>query len=62
MKSLAVIKNYAYTIIANDREKTVYKVGGITLNYLASELVNFEVNKAMIFGLGEPVVILHRSI
>ena len=34
---------------------------GITLNYHASKLVNFEVIKAMIFEQGEPVVNLHTE-
>jgi len=42
--------NYAYTIVhsATGERKTVCKVRGITLNYIASKLVNFEVIKDMI--------------
>jgi hypothetical protein len=40
-------KNYAYKIAnsATWETKTVYKVRGITLNYSASHLVNFDVIK-----------------
>ena len=46
-------KNYAYTLIdtwnvANQTKKTVCKFRGITLNYNASQLVNFDVMKDMI--------------
>jgi len=41
-------KYYAYRLITNEGEKTVCKVSGITLNYHASKLVNFEVIKSMI--------------
>jgi len=36
-------KNYSYRLITNEGEKTVCKVRGITLNYHASKLVNFEI-------------------
>jgi len=43
-------KNYVYKtfISVTKAEKTVCKVRGITLNYNASELVNFETIKEMI--------------
>ena len=44
-------KNYAYKIMDNKNvSKTVCKVRGITLNYNASQLVNFEVIKDMILN------------
>ena len=45
-------KIYAYKIVdsATGERKTVCKVRGITLNYNASHLVNFEVIKDMILG------------
>jgi hypothetical protein len=48
-------KNYAYTIIdtrnaVSQMKKTVCKVKGITLNYNASQSVNFDVIKDMIFN------------
>ena len=46
-------------LINNEGEKTVCKVRGITLNYHASKLVNFELNKAMILGQSESVVNVH---
>jgi len=48
-------KNYAYKIVdsATGERKTVCKVRGITLNYNASQLVNFEVIKDMILGKTE---------
>ena len=42
-------------------EKTVSKVRGITLNYHASKLVNFEVIKTMILRQGESVVNVHTE-
>jgi len=48
-----VPKNYAYSLISNEGEKTVCKFRGITLNYQASKLVNFEVIKTKILGEGE---------
>ena len=53
--------NYAYRLITDEGEKTVCKVRGITLNYHASKLVNFEVIKAMILGHGESVVNVHTE-
>ena len=43
-------KNYAYRIVdsATGERKTVCKVRGITLNYNASHLVNFDVIRDMI--------------
>jgi len=54
-------KNYAYRLITNEGVNSVCKVRGITLNYHASKLVNFEVMKAMILGQGEPVVNVHTE-
>jgi hypothetical protein len=54
-------KNYAFRLITNEGEKTVCKFRGITLNYHASKLVNFEVIKAIILGEGEPVVNVHTE-
>jgi hypothetical protein len=54
-------KNYAYRLITNEGEKTVCKIRGITLNYHASKLVNFEVIKAMILKDGESVVNVHTE-
>jgi len=49
-------KNYAYTLIdtVTGRAATVCKVRGITLNYNAKQLVNFDVINAMILLTGEP--------
>ena len=41
--------------------RKLFKIRGITLNYHASKLVNFEVIKAMILGQGEPVVNFHKE-
>jgi hypothetical protein len=48
--------NYAYKIVnsATGETKTVCKVRGITLNYSASHLVNFDVIKKMILELKTP--------
>jgi len=56
-------KNYAYTVIdtVTGRATTVCKVRGITLNYNAKQLVNFDVTKAMILGTGEPKVTVHTE-
>jgi hypothetical protein len=54
-------KHYAYRQITNEGEKTVCKVRGITLNYHASKLVNFEVIQAVILGQGESVVNVHTE-
>ena len=48
-------------MITNEGEKTVCKIRGITLNYRASNLVKFEVIKAMILGQGESVVNVHTE-
>jgi len=48
-------------LITNEGEKTVCKVRRITVNCHASELVNFEVIKAMILGQGESVVKVHTD-
>ena len=48
-------------MIANEGEKTVCKVWGITLNYHASHLVNFDVNRAMILEEVEPLVNEHTE-
>ena len=49
-------KNYAYSVMAGGtggrEEKTLCKVRGITLNYNASKLVNFERIKDMILRSG----------
>ena len=47
-------KNYAYEVIANESEKTICKVRGITLNYHASQLVNFYAIRAMIWNRVNP--------
>jgi len=56
-------KNYAYTVIGTvtGRAATVCKDRGITLNYNAKQLVNFDVIKAMILGTGEPTVTVHTE-
>jgi hypothetical protein len=54
-------KNYGYRLITNEGEKTVCKVRGITLNYHASKLLNFEEIKAMILGQGVSVVNVHTE-
>ena len=56
-------KNYAYTVIdtVTVRAATVCKVRGITLNYKAKQLVNFEVIMAMILGTGVPTVTVHSE-
>jgi hypothetical protein len=59
-------KNYAYRVVGvgTDASKTVCKVRGITLNYSASQLVNFDVIRDMILKTGEPtpaVVTAHRQ-
>jgi len=48
-------KNYAYRVMigATGEEKTVCKVRGITINYNASKLVNFERIKDMILKSGD---------
>jgi len=56
-------KNYEYRSddTANGRSDTVCKVRGITLNYNASQLVNFVVIRDMILGMGEPTVTEHAE-
>jgi hypothetical protein len=52
-------KNYAYKVYRRDASqlpKTVCKVRGITLNYAASQLVNFNVIREMILT-GEPATV-----
>jgi len=48
-----------YRVITNEGENTVCKVRGLTLNYHASKLVNFEVIRTMIFEQVEPIVNVH---
>ena len=54
-------KNYAYKVIDTEtgRTATVCKVRGITLNYSAKQLVNFDVIRDMILGMEEPTVTVH---
>jgi len=50
-------KNYAYRVVdtVTGDSQTVCKVRGITLNYNATKLVNFEINRDMIFrGMNPP--------
>jgi len=57
-------KNYAYKIVTEgkkEEEKTVCKVRGITLNYNASKLVNFESIRDMILRTGDAVVNVHTQ-
>ena len=56
-------KNYAYTVIdtMTGRTDTVCKVRGITLNYSAKQLVDFDVIKAMNLGTREPTVTVHTE-
>jgi len=58
-------KNYAYSVVTGGTgEKTISKMRGITLNYNASKLLNFERIKDMILRLGdEPqtVIIIHTQ-
>jgi len=59
-----VPKNYAYKLIDTEtgRATTVCKVRGITLNYSAKHLVNFDVIKDMVLETGvEPTVIVHTE-
>ena len=53
--------NYSYKVIhtVTSEVATVCKVRGITLNYSAKQLVNFEVIKAVLLGVGEPTVTVH---
>ena len=56
-------KNYAYKKVdtVKARTDTICKVRGITLNYSAKQLVNFDVIKDMILGLGEPTVMVNTE-
>jgi len=57
-------KNYAYKTYnsATGESKTVCKVRGITLNYSASQFVNFEKIKDMILSKkGDETVIVHTE-
>ena len=55
-------KNYAYKIVTEGGGvKTVCKVRGITLNYNASKLVNFESIRDMILRTGDAVVNVHTE-
>jgi len=46
-------KNYAYSVVDNvtGASHTVCKVSGITLNYNALKMVNFDVTRSMILVL-----------
>jgi len=57
-------KNHAYKVIDNVtvRATTVCKVRGITPNYSAKQLVNFDVIRDMVLETGaEPTVTLHAE-
>jgi len=56
-------KNYVYRIIdtGTGGATTVCKVRGITLNYSAKQLVNFNVIRDMIIGSVEPTVVVHTE-
>jgi len=56
-------KNYAYSVIdtGKGRATTVCKVRGITLNYSAKQLVNFNVIRDMIIGSWEPTVMVYTE-
>ena len=55
-------KNYAYKVVntRTHERKTICKIKGITLNYNASQLVNFEVIRDIILKEG-PVVTVHNA-
>ncbi|KAJ8915407.1 hypothetical protein NQ315_008296 [Exocentrus adspersus] len=57
-------KNYAYKFFAakDNEEKVTCKVKGISLNYAASQLVNFDTIKEMILSPTEPVYITGKNI
>lgn len=57
-------KNYAYKVFStkNQREEIVCKVKGISLNYAASQLINFESIKEMILTPSEPLYITSNHI
>ena len=56
-------KNYAYKIVnkMTDERKTICKIRGITLNYNASQLVNFDVIREMILKDTEGTVTVHTA-
>jgi hypothetical protein len=56
-------KNYAYRVVSGtDVTKTVCKVRGITLNYSASKVVNFDVIRKMVLNDGpRDVVTVHTE-
>jgi len=56
-------KNYAYRVIdtGTGGSTTVCKVRGITLNYSAMHLVNFNVIWDMIIGSWEPTAMVHTK-
>jgi len=56
-------KNFAYRVLdtVNERSKTVCIITGVTLNYNASQLVNFEVIRDMILWTGETTVNIHTA-
>lgn len=57
-------KNYAYKIFStnNQREEIVCKVKGISLNYAASQLINFQSIKTMVLTPSDPIYITSRNI
>jgi G:T-mismatch repair DNA endonuclease (very short patch repair protein) len=57
-------KNYAFKIYStkNKREEVVCKVKGISLNYEASKLVNFDTIKQMVLTKSDPVPIVSTNI
>ncbi|KAJ8913302.1 hypothetical protein NQ315_010969 [Exocentrus adspersus] len=57
-------KNYAYKFFAakDNEEKGTCKVKGISLNYAASQLVNFDTIKEMILSPTDPVYITSKNI
>jgi len=56
-------KNYAYKTYNSEKgeSKTVCKVSGITLNYSASQLVNFEKIKDMILSKKDDETVIVRT-
>ena len=57
------LKNYAYKVVdtSTGERKHVCKVRGITLNYNALHLVNFDVIRDMILGKEERTVTVHSD-
>lgn len=57
-------KNYAYKVFSTNsqKEEVVCKVKGISLNYAASQLVNFESIKNMVLTPAEPIHITSKNI